>query len=274
MTKKSYQILDGAALAEEIKRDLAQKVSQMKPQPGLATILVGDDEASKIYIRRKEQACREVGLGFHKYLCNEDCYPDISQEQLLELIDFLNKDEQVSGIIVQLPLPKRFDQQKIIQAIASTKDADVFGSQSSGLLPPTVAAIIELLKATAEDLSKKSLLIVGKSDIFMAGLEKHLTQELKIKNIKRSQNIPENSADYDIIVIALGRAKALKKSQIKEGAILIDVGINKVDGHTVGDVDPAAYAKAAFISPVPGGVGPLTVACLLRNVYELANKLK
>lgn len=266
MSKTKAVMLDGKSLAEKIKFELKKEIADSGLNLGLAAILVGDNEASRLYVDLKEKACKEVGITFNKYLCNSECYDDIDETELLEMIDFLNRDKQINGVLVQLPLPEGFDADKVIKKIDPAKDVD--GFINNKVTPPTIAAIIELLKATGENLSDKSTLMIGNSDIFINNLESHLAK-LGIKEIKKEKAIPINCADYDIIIIALGQAHVLKKENIKDDAIIIDVGINKLDGKTVGDVDPEVADKAGFLSPVPGGVGPLTVACLLHNVLEL-----
>jgi len=266
MSKTKAVMLDGKSLAEKIKFELKKEIADSGLNLGLAAILVGDNEASRLYVDLKEKACKEVGITFNKYLCNNECYDDIDETELLEMIDFLNRDKQINGVLVQLPLPEGFDADKVIKKIDPAKDVD--GFINNKVTPPTITAIIELLKATGENLSDKSTLMIGNSDIFINNLESHLAK-LGIKEIKKEKAIPINCADYDIIIIALGQAHVLKKENIKDDAIIIDVGINKLDGKTVGDVDPEVADKAGFLSPVPGGVGPLTVACLLHNVLEL-----
>ncbi len=267
------EILDGKLLAEKIKIELRSKILLKTKKPGLAAILVGDNPASDLYVKLKEKFANEVGIQFHKYLCNEKCYPDIPESGLIELVEFLNKDKEIDGILLQLPLPEKYDTQKIINTINPEKDADGFHPKNkTGLVPPPIAAVIELLKETGEKLTAKNLLIIGKSDIFTLGLEKYLKKELKIKKIASEKAIPKNSAEYDIIIIGLGQAHILKKKHVKSGAIIIDIGINKLEGKTVGDVDPKVSEIAEYLSPVPGGVGPLTVACLMRNVYELSKE--
>lgn len=265
----SAVILNGQELADTIKSDLAKKIFLLEKKPGLAAILVGDNEASATYIKLKEKVCHEVGINFHKYLCPEI----IDGEKLAELIQFLNKDDDVDGILLQLPLPDGYETQKTIDLISSEKDVDGFFSngEKDKVVPPTISAIIELLQSTEEDLKGKKTLVIAKCDIYTGKMEKYLSN-LGITNIETDSKIPANSADYDIIIIALGQAQSLKKEMVKNGAIVIDVGINKIDGQVVGDVDDGVNEIASFISPVPGGVGPLTVACLLRNTYEVSLK--
>ncbi|MFA5020553.1 MAG: bifunctional 5,10-methylenetetrahydrofolate dehydrogenase/5,10-methenyltetrahydrofolate cyclohydrolase [Patescibacteria group bacterium] len=265
---KNAIILDGKTIADRILLDLRKKILENSRAPGLAAILIGKDPASEIYVRLKEKAAEKTGILFCKYLADNEIYADIDEFELSELIKFLNKDPQIDGIILQLPLPEGFNQSKMVKLIDPKKDAD--GFNGGKIIPPTIAAIMELLKATGENLVGKKTLIIGKSDIFTKGLEKYLTKE----KITINNSVPPDSAGFDIIIIALGQAGVLKKNQVKPGAIIIDVGINRVGGKTVGDVDPAVAEAAGYLSPVPGGVGPLTVACLLRNVWDLAEKRK
>ncbi|MFA6526064.1 MAG: bifunctional 5,10-methylenetetrahydrofolate dehydrogenase/5,10-methenyltetrahydrofolate cyclohydrolase [Candidatus Buchananbacteria bacterium] len=263
-------ILDGKALADNILLDVKNKILKTGITPGLAAILIGRDPASEIYVRLKEKAAEKIGIVFSKYLADNEIYADIDEFELRELIKFLNKDPQIDGILLQLPLPEGFDQDKMVKLIDSKKDAD--GFNGGDVIPPTVAAIIELLKATNEKLEGKKTLIIGKSDIFTQEIEKYLKKILNIEQFEIKNSIPDDCNTYDIIIIAVGQAQALKKPAVKPGAIIIDVGINKLDGVTVGDVDPECEEIAGFISPVPGGVGPLTVALLMQNVFELAQK--
>jgi methylenetetrahydrofolate dehydrogenase (NADP+) / methenyltetrahydrofolate cyclohydrolase len=265
--KKSAIILDGKKLAEEILLQLQTKITNDGLKPGLAAILIGDDPASEIYVRLKEKAAQRVGITFHKYLSNKSCYQEIDEYELKEMLRFLNQDPATDGIVLQLPLPKRFNQSEIIKLISPKKDAD--GFNGGAIIPPTVASAIELLKSINKDLSEKKTLVIAKSDIFTNGMENWLDSELKIKNIKQETSIPADSNTYDIIIIALGQPLILKKEQVKKSAIVIDIGINKLNDKTVGDVDPVVAEVADYLSPVPGGVGPLTVACLLRNTVEL-----
>ncbi len=271
MSKSSAAILNGAKIAEAIKLDLAKKIAREKTKPGLAAILVGNDRASELYIQLKEDACLAVGLNFHKYLCNQECCENITENDLLSLIEFLNQDKAIDGIIVQLPLPKKYSTQKIINAINPRKDVDGFHPKNTQVMPPTIAGILELLTVTKKNLKNKKALVIGKSDIFIAGLAGRL-KKLGLKIDQAENKIPTDSENYDVIIVALGKAGILKKSMVKTGAIVIDVGINKVKNRIVGDVDEAVKEKAGFVSPVPGGVGPLTVACLLRNTYLLSKK--
>lgn len=263
------KLLNGQELADKIKSDLAKEIFELEKKPGLAAILVGDNEASALYVKLKEKSCHQVGINFHKYFCPDN----ISEKELSELIEFLNNDQDVDGILLQLPLPEGYETQKILDLISQDKDVDGFFSngEKNKTVPPTISAIIELLKSTEEDLKNKKTLVIAKCDIYTGKMDKYLSA-LGITDVVTSETIPKNSSDYDIIIIALGQAKSLKKEMVKDGAIIIDVGINKIDGQVVGDVDESVMEVAAFVSPVPGGVGPLTVACLLRNTLEISKK--
>jgi methylenetetrahydrofolate dehydrogenase (NADP+)/methenyltetrahydrofolate cyclohydrolase len=271
LAKTHTVILDGTKRATEIKQELTQQINATKKNPELAAILVGEDKASALYIKLKEKACQEIGITFHKYLSTPDCSPGITEKELVELIAFLNQDEAIDGILLQLPLPKTFDTDKVISAIDPRKDVDGFLPKQTTITPPTIASIIELLQMTGENLTHKKTLVVANSDIFLQKIKSCLNAELELDVISVTK-IPENSRDYEIIIIALGQAHILKKSMVQENTIVIDVGINTVDGKTVGDVDPEVAEVAGYLSPVPGGVGPLTVACLLRNTYILSQK--
>lgn len=270
----SAVILDGRKMAENIKAELFRQISKEEGRPGLAAILIGDDPASQLYVEIKERACLQTDIRFHKYLCSEKCYSHASEEEIIDMIKFLNKDESIDGILVQLPLPEKYDTQKIINAIDSKKDVDGFHYGTSEVISPVVGAIMELIKAVPDlkTENKKTLTLI-KNETFANSLEEQL-KNIGLTDITHENKIPENSTDYDVIIIALGQTHILKKSMVKEGCIIIDVGINKTDGKTAGDVDPQVAEVAGYLSPVPGGVGPLTVACLLKNTYQLFKNKK
>jgi len=269
--RKSAQLLDGRILAEQIKKDLAQVISKSPDRPGLAVVMVGDDPSSTKYIKLKEKACYKVGMDFHQYKIPAQ-YTAEHEQEVLTAINFLNQDPTVDGIIVQLPLPAGYPTDAIIAAIDPTKDADGFVANDKSLVPPTIASVIELLRSTGQSFADKKTIVIGKSDIFIDRLDYYLRDQLKIEGITTADKIPTNSTDYDIIIIAIGQAHSLKKEMVKEGAIVIDIGINIVNDQTLGDVDPNVIEVASYLSPVPGGVGPLTVACLLDNVYQLFSR--
>lgn len=260
--------LDGKKIANKIKRDLLTKIKKTKKRPDLAAILIGDNEASELYIKLKQQACEAVGINFHKYLCNEKCFNQGNEKDVLKLIDYLNNDSDINGILLQLPLPNGFDTDKIINKINPDKDVDGFLNKSDAIKPPTILAILRLIKETKINLKNKTCLILANSDIFANNLKKELKTKTNI--IKKVSNI-DKAKTYDVVISAFGKPHILKKKHIKKNAIIIDVGISKKNGKTAGDADPSVYEKASFVSPVPGGVGPLTVAYLLFNTYLLAD---
>jgi methylenetetrahydrofolate dehydrogenase (NADP+) / methenyltetrahydrofolate cyclohydrolase len=258
------QILNGNLLAEKILLQVKDKVATMDVEPGLAAILVGDNEASKLYLKLKEKACLEAGINFSSYL-----FPaDYKEEQIIEAIKFLNIDNDIQGILVQLPLPEGFDTDKIIQAIDPKKDIDGF-QPDSPFTSPTALGILELLKETKVDLNGKKVTILSNSEEFAKPFKKLLPDSiLKHYNLK-SKTLNKDLPQADIVIIAVGIPNYLKPSAIKKDAILIDVGISKVNGKTVGDIDSACDEIASWRSPVPGGVGPMTVAMLLQNLVNL-----
>lgn len=256
------QLLNGKELADKILLQVKDKVANMDVNPGLAAILVGDNQASKLYLKLKEKACDQTGITFSNYILSEDC----DDSKILEVIDFLNKDPQINGIIVQLPLPKKFDTDKIISTIEPGKDIDGF-HKNSKYTSPIALGVLDLLKETKIDLTEKNIAIISNSEKFSAPFQKLL------KNSRIEYLNPESDTSYlsfaDIIISAVGKPHFIKPEMIKKDAILIDVGISELDGKTVGDIDPACDEKAAWRSPVPGGVGPMTVAMLLQNLISL-----
>lgn len=263
------QIIDGKALAEKIKLELKQKIDKLETKPGLATILVGTNPASELYIKLKAKACTEVGIEFSSYFLSESC----QEEKILEVIEFLNKDPQINGILLQLPLPKKFDTDKIISKISATKDVDGFHPESK-VISPNVLGIIELIKSTGVDLKKKKIVVLSNSEKFAEPFVKLLPKnQVKYLDPKTlSSKLNDQSTSADILIVAVGQPKFIKPNMVKKDSIIIDVGINKIDGKTIGDVDPAVDKIVAYRSPVPGGVGPLTIAMLLSNIYQLTKK--
>lgn len=276
------KIIDGKALASVIQQNLTEEIHKNNLHPELAVILVGNNPASRLYVNLKKKACQNAGIEFHEYLLDEDT----NEEKILEVIDFLNKDKNVDAILVQLPLPKHLDADKIIQAMDPRKDVDGFHpvnikkllAGEGDFVPGLPLGIIKLLESTEENLDNKSAVIVAKNDIFF----QPLTKVLADKNIKAQLVDPKNPAlekicsQADILIVAVGQAFFIKEAAIKKGAIVIDVGTNKIsDGHVVGDVDySAVFDKVSHITPVPGGVGPMTVAMLLYNTVQLHKKNK
>ena len=276
------KIIDGKILAQKSRAALAKKIETENLDAFLAVILVGDDEASKIYDKHKKKAALEVGMACEIMELSKT----IGENALLDVISELNDDDDVSGILVQLPLPTHINVQKILAKINPKKDVDGFGPYNSGLLTSnnkdaiiaaTPKGILEMLRSTGVELAGKHAVIIGRSNIVgrpMASLLLNNDCTVTVAHSKTT-NLPEISKQADILIVACGQAKLVKKDWIKKGAIIIDVGMNRLDGKLCGDVDfEQAKEIAGFISPVPGGVGPMTVAMLLENTYNAASHKK
>ncbi|HRZ95030.1 MAG TPA: bifunctional methylenetetrahydrofolate dehydrogenase/methenyltetrahydrofolate cyclohydrolase FolD [Candidatus Moranbacteria bacterium] len=280
----SAKILDGKKLASEIKEELKIEIAQLKKTgiaPGLVVILVGDDPASKIYVDNKKKACEEMEINSQVFEMPE-C---TTEEELLKLIQKLNADEKTHGILVQLPLPKHIDEGKIIESIDPKKDVDCFHPENVGklsigigkLLPCTPAGIMEILKRNNIEISGRECVVAGKSNIVgkpmaMMFLEENAT--VIVAHIK-TENLGEITKRADILVTAVGKAGLIKKDMIKKGVVVVDVGMNRLsNGKLVGDADFENVKEiASAITPVPGGVGPMTVAMLMKNTVETAKRL-
>lgn len=282
-------IIDGKQAAAELRAELAGEVKQLKDEkniiPGLTVVLVGEDPASQVYVRNKVKQTREVGM-----ISNEIKLPaETSQADVLAILDKLNNDESVHGILVQLPLPKHIDESTIIAAIVPEKDVDGFHAMNSGrllngeagaLIPCTPQGCIILAKKhLGDDLSGQHAVVIGRSNIVGKPVALLLLQENCTVTIahSRTKNLAEICQQADILVAAVGRAEFVQADWVKAGATVIDVGINRIerDGKVklVGDVDYAAVADVCgAITPVPGGVGPMTIACLLKNTVEAARR--
>lgn len=273
MTKKTAKIIDGKTLSQSLLLRLKAEIVKLKRQPGLAVVLIGDDPASKLYVNNKKKAALKTGIAFHNYLCGGEFCPNTTQKEIIEMIDFLNKDKAVDGIIVQLQIPKKFNTKEIIERIDPKKDVDGFHPKNSKIKSPLIQAIDAALKFTNENLEGKAAVIISKNPIFAEPLGKELkNQGIKIEIIKPDdKNLISKTKTADILIAVVGRKHFVKKDMIKPGAILIDVGTNLIgDKKWAGDIDPKAYENAGWFTPVPGGIGPLTVAFLLKNTYDIA----
>lgn len=275
------QIIDGKAISAKIKEGLKQEVAQMTAQgvrPGLAVVIVGNDPASRVYVNLKKRDCEELGILSKEYALPEDT----SEEALLQLIDTLNHDASIHGILVQLPVPKQIDENKIIAAISPEKDVDAFHVQNVGkimvgtysFLPCTPAGCMELIASTGVEISGKNCVVVGRSNIVgkpMAMLLLHKNGTVTIAHSK-TENLAEVCRNADILVAAVGKPKLIKGDMIKPGAVVIDVGTTKMpNGKLCGDVDFEETSKVAgYITPVPGGVGPMTRVILMKNTVTAA----
>ena len=271
------RIINGKQTANQILKLLKKQITHQHLSAHLAVILVGQNPASRLYVTIKEKRAKEIGIKFTKYLLPANT----PQNQIIALIQRLNHHKQISAILVQLPLPPRLDTDKIIAAISPNKDADGIHPQNllrlaaqhnSRLLPATTGAIIEALKTTKIKLQRKNIVIIGKSKI--VGLPTYYYLKNKCHHIaiydKNTKNLIAKTKTADILIVAIGQPQFITSAYIKKQAIIIDVGINKIHGQTIGDVDfKAVKNKAAWITPVPGGIGPITVAHLLKNVLIL-----
>lgn len=276
------KIIDGKAIAADVRNqvrlDIEQRIKNNKRAPGLAVILVGLDPASQVYVRKKREACEEAGLVSRSY----DLDVDTDQQTLLALIDELNNDATVDGILVQLPLPEHIDSTQVLEAIHPDKDVDGFHPYNIGRLaqrmpvlrPCTPHGIIHMLETIGETFKGRHAVIVGASNIVgrPMNLELLLAGATTTVTHRFTKDLASYVADADILIVAVGKPGIVKGEWVKPGATVIDVGINRMpDGKLTGDVDfEAAAERAAWISPVPGGVGPMTVAMLLRNTLQSA----
>ena len=266
-------IIDGKEIAKKLRSSIAKQVAKLDRKPGLAVILVGDDPASAVYVRNKDNACKEVG--FYSEKINKPS--DITQAALLAEVERLNKDDKIDGILVQLPLPSHLDANQVIEAINPNKDVDGFHSENVGKLmqnkphlrPCTPKGVMTMLATIGVDLTSKNCVVVGASNIVGRPMAMELLNARATVTIcnSKTQDLSSKIKQADVVVVAVGKSKMIKGDWIKDGAIVIDVGISRLDdGSLSGDVDfDSAQDKAAWITPVPGGVGPMTIATLLEN---------
>lgn len=282
------KIIDGKAIADAMKKEIAAEVAGMLDKgmdaPHLAAVIVGEDGASKTYVASKEKACQSVGMTSSVYRLPENT----SEEELLKLIDFLNNDEEIDGYIIQLPLPKHINETKVIHSINPKKDVDGFTPHNIGLmqlgepcfLPATPAGIVELLKRSGIETAGKHVVVLGRSNIVGTPISVMLSRKGADATVtichSKTENLPEITRQADILVVAIGKPKFLKADMVKPGAVVIDVGIHRIEDNTTekgyrieGDVDFDEVAKVASkITPVPGGVGPMTIVELLYNTLQ------
>lgn len=273
------ELIDGKVVSQSVRDEVAELASKLKQDtgivPGLAAVLVGDDAASEIYVRNKRKACEKVGI----YSEEHKLPAETTEEQLLGLVNKLNEDTKIHGILVQLPLPGHINETKILRTVSPLKDVDGFHPYNVGLLVEgnprfvscTPGGIIKMLDFYNIDIKGKDVVVVGRSNIVgkpvsMLLLHRHGTVTICHS---RTKDLKEVTVRADILVVAIGRANFITADMVKDGAVVIDVGINrKDDGKLTGDVDfEAVSEKASFITPVPGGVGPMTIAMLLYNTY-------
>ncbi|WP_294783996.1 bifunctional methylenetetrahydrofolate dehydrogenase/methenyltetrahydrofolate cyclohydrolase FolD [uncultured Eubacterium sp.] len=273
------KLIDGKRISQEIKDELKAEVADLAQQgktASLAVIQVGGDPASCVYVRNKKNACAYIGIGSESYELPEDT----TEEELLNLIQELNQKEEVHGILVQLPLPSHIDEEKVILAISPSKDVDGFHPQSAGalligskgFLPCTPAGVIQLMKRSGVEMEGKNCVIVGRSNIVGKPMAMLMLRENATVTIahSRTKNLKELCKQADILIVAIGKPKFITEEYIKEGAVVIDVGIHRLEGKKLcGDVDfDAVEPHVSAITPVPGGVGPMTIAMLMNNCVE------
>ncbi|MGP0585752.1 bifunctional methylenetetrahydrofolate dehydrogenase/methenyltetrahydrofolate cyclohydrolase FolD [Paenibacillus timonensis] len=278
-------IINGKQISEEIRKDLREEVERLAKQgfkPGLAVVLVGEDPASQVYVRNKEKACHELGYYSEVHRLSAET----SQEGLLALVDKLNRQSNIHGILVQLPLPKHIDEKAVIDAISAEKDVDGFHPVNVGnlmigddsLLPCTPAGVIELIKRAGVDIAGKHAVVIGRSNIVGKPVSLLLQRENATVTMchSRTANMKELTQLADILVVAIGRANFVDASYVKPGAVVIDVGMNRLEnGKLAGDVDFESVKEVSGpITPVPGGVGPMTITMLMQNTLIAAKRLQ
>ncbi len=273
--------LDGKSLAQKTRDQLKKKIDEMPIKPGLAVVLVGADPASQVYVRNKVKACESVGIYSERFDLPQDC----SEEKLLSLVEQCNQNPKIHGILVQLPLPKHIDTDRVLSQIAEEKDVDALSVESVGkawlgkaiIHPCTPSGVMEILKEYEISVEGKKAVVIGRSDI----VGKPMAQLLLAANAtvtichSRTKDVKAYTQDADIVVVAAGKPKAFDKSYFKKDAVVIDVGIHRIDDKLCGDVEPEGLADhIEALTPVPGGVGPMTIAMLLENTYKLAQAAK
>lgn len=277
-------IISGKQISEEIRKGIALEVEQLSKQnvrPGLAVVLVGDDPASHVYVRNKEKACQDLGFYSEVHRLSAES----SQEEVLALVDKLNAQESIHGILVQLPLPNHIHEKAVIDAIAVEKDVDGFHPVNVGnlvigddsLLPCTPAGVIEMIKRTGIEIAGKHAVVIGRSNIVGKPVSLLLQRENATVTMchSRTGNMAEIARQADILVVAIGRANMIDASYVKPGAVVIDVGMNRLEnGKLAGDVDFESVKEVSGpITPVPGGVGPMTITMLMQNTLIAAKRL-
>ncbi|MFA5318679.1 MAG: bifunctional 5,10-methylenetetrahydrofolate dehydrogenase/5,10-methenyltetrahydrofolate cyclohydrolase [Patescibacteria group bacterium] len=277
------QIINGKKIADKIKDGIVKEIAKLTDRPNLAIILVGERIDSELYVNLKQKEAKKCGIDTHLYKFEENA----SEEELLQCINFINNDELIDGILLQLPLPQKFNTNKLVKAIKPEKDVDGFHPENlknirenkPHVMPPLAGVIMEICKDINCVLQNRRVAILANSDIFMQGVGNILQQQgAKILPCKYDKkNLPNRTKQADIVITAVGKKHYLNKDYIKQDAVIIDIGIIKDETGTYGDVDFDSVKNiASFITPVPGGVGPITIACAFRNVLQLykAHKIK
>lgn len=279
------EILDGKKVSAKVREDLKLEVDNLKKEgikPKLAVIMVGNDLASKVYVRNKNKACEEIGIEYEEFLLDEET----TMEKLLNVIDNLNKNQNIDGILLQSPIPKHLDINKAFRAILPEKDVDGFHPINAGKLsigekcfvPCTPHGVVKIIEEYNIETEGKNVVIVGRSNIVGKPLIQCMLQKNATVTVchSKTRNLEEFTKKADILIVAIGKQKFITENMVKEGVVVIDIGINRnEEGKLVGDVDfDNVSKKASYITPVPGGVGPMTVAMLMENVVEAAKQNK
>lgn len=273
-------IIDGKAISNEIQDNIRKEVELLDKKPGLAVILVGEDSASKVYVNNKEKMCKKLGINSFVYRLPEDT----SEKELLDLIEKLNNDSDVDGILLQHPVPSQIDEMKAFCAISPMKDVDGFNIVNRGKLAVgedafvacTPLGVVEMIRHEGITIKGKHCVIIGRSNIVGKPLYELMLRENATVTVCHSKtvNLKEICKTADILVAAIGKPKFVTEDMVKDGAVVIDVGINRIDGKLIGDVDfDNVSKKASYITPVPGGVGPMTIAMLMKNVMKAHNQI-
>lgn len=275
------KIIDGKAVSQRVKEEIRAEIEREGLEIGLAVVIVGNNQASRVYVNNKKKACEVCGIKSYEYALPEET----TEQELLELVDTLNNDKNINGILVQLPLPKQINEEKIIERISPLKDVDAFHAVNVGkimignyaFLPCTPAGVMELIHSTGTEISGKECVVIGRSNIVgkpMAMLLLHENATVTICH-SRTKNLAEVCRRADILVSAVGRADFVTADMVKDGAVVIDVGMNRnAENKLCGDVKyDEIEPKASFITPVPGGVGPMTIAMLMKNTL-MAKRLQ
>ena len=273
-------IIDGKAISNEIQDNIRKEVELLDKKPGLAVILVGEDSASKVYVNNKEKMCKKLGINSFVYRLPEDT----SEKELLDLIEKLNNDSDVDGILLQHPVPSQIDEMKAFCAISPMKDVDGFNIVNRGKLAVgedafvacTPLGVVEMIRHEGITIKGKHCVIIGRSNIVGKPLYELMLRENATVTVCHSKtvNLKEICKTADILVAAIGKPQCVTEDMVKDGAVVIDVGINRIDGKLIGDVDfDNVSKKASYITPVPGGVGPMTIAMLMKNVMKAHNQI-
>lgn len=262
-------LLDGKNLSAKIKDEIKGNVESYKETPVLAVVTVGDDPASKIYVNNKKKACEYVGMSFLHLSFDET----VSEEKVIKKIKELNKDKFINGIIVQLPLPKKFNEDRIVNTVDINKDVDGFRC-GSAFVPPVAYGVMEIFDYYKINLEGKNVVVIGRSKAVGIPMVRECLKRNATVTIchSKTENLKQYTKNADILIVSAGKKNIISKSMIKKDAVIIDVGINRVNKKICGDVNPNVMDKCSYLTPVPGGVGPMTVVMLVKNTFKAYKK--